>query len=52
MGFNFRQLIGALYDNGTISMENEYPTEDNFAHLWLPSPHSMFVTVTLEYWES
>lgn len=48
MGFNFQQLIGALYDNGSI--EDEYPAEGNSAYLWLqcnPSC-SMFVTLIVE----
>jgi len=50
MGFNFQQLIGALYDNSCISYEDEYPTEGNSAYLWLqcnPSC-SMFVTLIVE----
>lgn len=50
MGFNFQQLIGALYDNGSISYEDEYPAEGNSAYLWLqcnPSC-SMFVTLIVE----
>lgn len=50
MGFNFQQLIGALYDNGSISYEDEYPSEGNSAYLWLqcnPSC-SMFITLIVE----
>lgn len=50
MGFSFRQLIDALYDNGSISYEDEYPSEGNSAYLWLqcnPSC-SMFVTLIVE----
>ena len=50
MGFNYQQLIGALYDNGSISYEDEYPSEGNSVYLWLqcnPSC-SMFVTLIVE----
>ena len=50
MGFSFQQLIGALYDNGSISYEDEYPAKGNSVCLWLqcnPSC-SMFVTLIVE----
>lgn len=50
MGFNFQQLIGALYDNGSISYEDEYPSEGNSVHLWFQCNPScgMFVTLIVE----
>ena len=50
MGFNFKQLIGALYDNGSISYEDEYPSEGNSAYLWFQCNPScgMFVTLIME----
>lgn len=50
MGFSFQRLMDALYDNGSISYEDEYPAEGNSAYLWIqcnPSC-SMFVTLIVE----